>query len=136
MGGLHRLADDGAELAAGCVEIDLVAQAGVERLERSGGVVAAPVEAPVDERLDAGTGRTEERRNGESRAGGKRSLWQVLSQLQDPRLAGFDFEQLVDRADKQLTRIEAHRLGASGKAFGGGRDPAEVHSADRSSPGT
>ena len=57
---------------------------------------------------------------------GKRSLWQVLSQLRDPRLVGFDFEQLVDRADKQLTRIEAHRLGASGKAFGGGKEPQRL----------
>ena len=67
---------------------------------------------------------------------GKRSLWQVLSQLRDPRLVGFDFEQLVDRADKQLTSIEAHRLGTSGKAFGGGKESAEAHSAGRSHPGT
>ena len=63
---------------------------------------------------------------------GKRSLWQVLSLLRDPRLVRFDFEQLIERADKQLTRIEAHRLETSRKAFGGGKEPVEGRRAGRS----
>ena len=42
------------------VEVDLVAEAGVERLDRAGGVVAAPVEAPVHGLLDAAADRLEQ----------------------------------------------------------------------------
>ena len=51
--GLHRLGHDAAQVGAQRVEVDLVAQPGAERLERARRVVAAAVEAPVDERLDA-----------------------------------------------------------------------------------
>ena len=47
--GLHRLGDDARSSAAERVEGDLVAQARAEGLERARGVVAAAVEAPVDD---------------------------------------------------------------------------------------
>ena len=50
---LHRLADDVLEVGAQRVELDLLAQPRPERLERALGVVAAAVEAPVDEPLHA-----------------------------------------------------------------------------------
>ena len=68
MRGLHRLGDDGAQLVAERVEVDLVAQLRAEALQRAGGVVLAPVEAAVDGRLDAMAGGAEERRDGERRA--------------------------------------------------------------------
>ena len=53
MGGLDRLGDDAAQVRAQRLEVELVAQPRAERLERARRVVAAAVEAPVDERLDA-----------------------------------------------------------------------------------
>ena len=50
-------------------QIHLVAQARRERLERALGVVLAPEEAAVDRRLDARSGRAEQSRDGEGRAG-------------------------------------------------------------------
>ena len=41
------------------VQVDLVAQAGRERLDGAGGVVAASVEAPVDQVLDPAAQRRE-----------------------------------------------------------------------------
>ena len=58
-----------AQLVAERVEVDLVAQARAEALERPCGVVLAAVEAPVDAGLDAAAGRLEERRDGERRDG-------------------------------------------------------------------
>ena len=49
MGGLHGLDDDGAELGGERFEVDLVANAGAEPLERLSGVVLAPEEAAVDD---------------------------------------------------------------------------------------
>ena len=68
MCGLHRLVDDRAQLAAERVQVDLVAQARRERSECRLGVVAAPVEPAIDERLNAPAGRAEERGDGEGRA--------------------------------------------------------------------
>src|SRR5829696_864081 len=54
--GLHGLVDHGAQLGRQGVQVDLVAQPGAERLDRSGSVVAAPVEAPVHGLLGATAG--------------------------------------------------------------------------------
>ena len=61
--------DDARAARAQRVELDLVAQPRAEGLDGAGGVVAAPVEAPVDERLDARARRPEQRRHRERRAG-------------------------------------------------------------------
>jgi hypothetical protein len=49
---------------------------------------------------------------------GKRSLWQALGVVGDERLAEFDFDALIARADRQRSRVEEHRLAAADKAFG------------------
>ena len=53
MRGLDRLAHHADQLALERVEVELVAQAAAERLQRARRVVAAAVEAPVDDGLDA-----------------------------------------------------------------------------------
>jgi hypothetical protein len=63
---LHGLVDHGRQR----VQVDLVAQADAERLDRLGGVVLAAVEPPIHNRLlDAAAGRLEQRRHGQGRAG-------------------------------------------------------------------
>lgn len=49
---------------------------------------------------------------------GKRSLWQALRGVDEPRLAEFDFDALIERAERQRTGVEEHRLAAAGRAFG------------------
>jgi hypothetical protein len=49
---------------------------------------------------------------------GKRGLWQVLRNLQDPRLAEFDFDALLERARAQRDGLEERRLAAALDAFG------------------
>jgi hypothetical protein len=50
---------------------------------------------------------------------GKRSLWQALSRafLDDARLAGFDLDALVTRADQQLEGLREHRLSVAREAL-------------------
>jgi hypothetical protein len=50
---------------------------------------------------------------------GKRSLWQALAQTfpDDPRVAGFDLDALIARAEQQLEGIRKHRLGAAPDAL-------------------
>jgi hypothetical protein len=48
---------------------------------------------------------------------GKRGLWQVLSNLNDPRLAEFDFEALLERARTQRDALHERRLAAALDAF-------------------
>jgi len=43
----------------------------------------------------------------------KRSLWQSLALVGDPRLAGFDFAALTLRAEAQLEEMKPHRLEAA-----------------------
>jgi hypothetical protein len=43
----------------------------------------------------------------------KRSLWQSLALVGDPRLADFDFDALRSRAELQLDGLEPHRLDAA-----------------------
>lgn len=45
----------------------------------------------------------------------KGSLWRLLAELDDPRLAGTDFDGLLERAEDQRDRLERHRL-AAGRA--------------------
>jgi hypothetical protein len=49
---------------------------------------------------------------------GKRGLWQVLRELQEPRLAEFDFDALLERARRQRDGLEGRRLAAALDAFG------------------
>src|SRR5829696_9592444 len=51
-GWLHGLVDDRQQLAGEGVEVDLVAQAGGERLDGLGGVVPSAVEAPIHRGLN------------------------------------------------------------------------------------
>jgi hypothetical protein len=48
---------------------------------------------------------------------GKRRLWQALDALEDPRLQDVDFAVLVERAERQIERIEAQRLAAARTAL-------------------
>jgi hypothetical protein len=48
---------------------------------------------------------------------GKRLLWVALGELDDPRLAAFDFAALVARAQDQRDGLERHRLEAARAAF-------------------
>jgi hypothetical protein len=48
---------------------------------------------------------------------GKESLWKALGQHADPRLDGFDFPALAQRAERQRAGIEKHRLAAAKLAF-------------------
>ena len=50
---------------------------------------------------------------------GKRSLWQVLAELREPRLAEFDFVALLERARAQRDQLQKRRLAASLDAFQG-----------------
>jgi hypothetical protein len=47
---------------------------------------------------------------------GKRGMWKALSRTL-PDVPGFDFAALAARADRQLRRIEPHRLEAAEQAF-------------------
>jgi hypothetical protein len=51
---------------------------------------------------------------------GKLSLWQSLERVaaSEPRLEGIDFSTLADRARKQLSDLEPHRLRAGELALG------------------
>jgi hypothetical protein len=67
VGGLHGVADDAAHVGGECLEVELVAQPRPERLQRLRRVVAAAVEATVDDRLDARPRGPEQRGHGERR---------------------------------------------------------------------
>jgi hypothetical protein len=55
---------------------------------------------------------------------GKRCLWEALREVADPRLAEFDFDELVDRAARQRMGLEEHRLAAASTAFSAATAPA------------
>jgi hypothetical protein len=57
LGWLHGLVDRPQGFNRHAVEVDLVAQPSTERLDNSGRVVAASIEAPVDLRLEPAAGR-------------------------------------------------------------------------------
>lgn len=48
---------------------------------------------------------------------GKRSLWEVLAELNELRLAEFDFEQLLERARSQRDELQRRRPAAALEAF-------------------
>jgi hypothetical protein len=48
---------------------------------------------------------------------GKRGLWEVLQRLEDPRLAEFDFDALLERARAQRDTLQERRLAAALDAF-------------------
>ena len=48
---------------------------------------------------------------------GKRALWRVLAELDDPRLQGFDFAELIARAENQHQRVEERRLACAEAVF-------------------
>lgn len=50
---------------------------------------------------------------------GKLALWRVLAQLEQrrPQLAGFELEELIGRAERQLDELEVHRLQAAAESF-------------------
>ena len=49
---------------------------------------------------------------------GKHSLWQTLRATNEPRLAEFDFDALIERAAAQRSSLEEQRLAAAETAFG------------------
>ena len=49
---------------------------------------------------------------------GKLSLWKALDRLDDPRLRGFDFAELVTRAESQRQRLEQSRISLVPAALG------------------
>lgn len=55
----------------------------------------------------------------EAGVAGKRSLWQALARAypEDRRLAPFDLDALVTRAEHQLEGLSEHRLSAAGEAL-------------------
>ena len=69
LGRLHGLVDHGAQLGREGGQIDVVAEAGAERLDGPGRVVVSPVEAPVHRLLDAATSRLEHRGHGQGGGG-------------------------------------------------------------------
>ncbi len=50
---------------------------------------------------------------------GKRLMWQALKEAAatNPRLAGTDFDRLIERANGQRRAVEAHRLAAAASSF-------------------
>jgi hypothetical protein len=48
---------------------------------------------------------------------GKRGLWQVLAELDEPRLAQFDLDELLERARSQREQLQQRRLAAGLEAF-------------------
>jgi hypothetical protein len=50
---------------------------------------------------------------------GKLAMWRALKAIAgaDARLAGTDFDRLIDRARQQRKRLEPHRLEAAAGAF-------------------
>ncbi|MEX1142500.1 MAG: hypothetical protein WD399_08350 [Thermoleophilaceae bacterium] len=54
----------------------------------------------------------------------KAALWRMLAELDDPRLAGPDFEGLTARAERQREQIDRHRIAAGRIALRGDGDLA------------
>jgi hypothetical protein len=83
LGRFHGLVNDREEFGREGTEVDLVAQAGAERPDSPGHVVAAPVEAPVHRLLDAAAGRLEGRGHGQG-GGGHREAGAVGQETAEP----------------------------------------------------
>jgi hypothetical protein len=78
-GGLHGLVDHGQQVAVEGVQVDLVPQPGRELVDGAGGVIAAAVEAPVDQLLDPAPQRLEQG-DGAQGDGGHREAARPLEQ--------------------------------------------------------
>jgi hypothetical protein len=50
---------------------------------------------------------------------GKAALWRMLAELDDPRLAGADFDGLLARAERQREQVERQRIAAGRAALRG-----------------
>jgi hypothetical protein len=66
---------------------------------------------------------------------GKRALWRALAQVAsvDSRLEGFDFAELIERAEEQHQKVEERRLACAESVFGGtdgGAGSARTESAE------
>jgi hypothetical protein len=48
---------------------------------------------------------------------GKKLMWRALAAANLPQLNGYDFEELQDRAERQIERIEGERIQAVQQAF-------------------
>ena len=48
---------------------------------------------------------------------GKQFLWRSLDAANLPKTEGFDFKELQRRAEKQIDRTEAERIGTAQQAF-------------------
>jgi hypothetical protein len=48
---------------------------------------------------------------------GNRAVWRVLFDLEDPRLAGFDFPGLLQRAERQRGELEEQRRARARETF-------------------
>ena len=48
---------------------------------------------------------------------GKKLLWRALAAAKLPGLENYNFEELQRRADQQIERLEAERIGAASQAF-------------------
>jgi hypothetical protein len=66
--------DDAEHIRLDPVQVDVIAQSGGHRLDREGGVVPRPVEAPVDDRLGAPPERSEQGDDEQRRAGHRDGL--------------------------------------------------------------
>ena len=95
--------------AVSALELDLLAQPRAERLERALGVVAAPVEAPVDEPLHARPQRQEQRGDDERRDGDRQV--RAARERREHRLPG-EHERDVAGAEQRghATRTTSVRL--------------------------
>src|SRR5215211_3554283 len=69
LGGLHGLVDHAQQLGVQGGQVDLVAEADREGVHGAGGVVAAAVEAPVDQVLDPAAQRLEQGGGGQGQGG-------------------------------------------------------------------
>src|SRR2546425_1871239 len=133
---LHRVADSNEQLAPKGVEVDLVAQAERERVERACGVVAGPVEAAVYAALDAGAYRIEKRHRGQRRQR-DRELVPLGERAQHPlqaddrgdveRAKGHDRRAVHERAvDEDVDVVQAVTEDGDACAERDGRDAAGV----------
>jgi hypothetical protein len=56
---------------------------------------------------------------------GKLELWSALREVFGPRFADFDFEHLIERAERQRDGVEQKRIAAAREAFGESVVPAK-----------
>lgn len=53
---------------------------------------------------------------------GKKGMWRTLAAAKLPQLSGYDFEELQDRAEQQIQKIEAERMRTARQAFSRSQD--------------